>query len=130
MGRSSGHGLLAYRRLAPPWEAAAELFRFAGAWAPPPTDVFAGWAAWDGERLVGALMMGGIKELEWRKLDEAIPSFLTVAMMPFTYSIANGVVFGMLSWVLIKVLSGRAREIRGALWVLAGLLAAYYVFLR
>ncbi len=80
--------------------------------------------------VVGALMMGGIKELEWRKLDEAIPSFLTVAMMPFTYSIANGVVFGMLSWVLIKVLSGRIREVRGALWVLAGLLAAYYVFLR
>jgi hypothetical protein len=57
LGRSSGHGPLAYRPLAPPWEGALELFRFAGAWAPPSTDVFAGWGAWDGERLVGALMM-------------------------------------------------------------------------
>ena len=57
MARSSPSGTLAYRTLTPPWEAALELFRFAGAWAPPPTDVFAGWGAWDGERLLGALVM-------------------------------------------------------------------------
>jgi hypothetical protein len=48
---------LAYRPLTAPWEAALELFRFAGAWAPPPEDVVAGWGAWDPERLLGALLM-------------------------------------------------------------------------
>ena len=57
MGRSSTTGALAYRPLGAPWSAALELFRFAGAWAPPPADVSDGWGAWDGERLVGALLM-------------------------------------------------------------------------
>lgn len=57
MGRSNGRGTLAYRALATPWEAALALFRFAGAWAPAPDDVVAGWGAWDDERLLGALLM-------------------------------------------------------------------------
>jgi hypothetical protein len=57
LGRSNGSGTLGYRPLAAPWEAALELFRFAGAWAPPPDDVAAGWGAWDDERLLGALLM-------------------------------------------------------------------------
>jgi hypothetical protein len=57
LARSSPSGTLAYRPLTAPWEAALELFRFAGAWAPPASDVFAGWAVWDDERLVGALLM-------------------------------------------------------------------------
>jgi len=80
--------------------------------------------------VVGALMIGGVRDLPWGRLDEAVPAFLTVALMPFTYSIANGVVFGLLSWVAIKVLSGRGREVHGVLWILAALLLAYYAFLR
>jgi hypothetical protein len=57
LGRSNPSGTLAYRPLTAPWEAALELFRFAGAWAPPPADVFAGWGAWDDGRLLGALLM-------------------------------------------------------------------------
>lgn len=58
MARSNASATLAYRPLTPPWEEAAQLFRFAGAWAPPPADVAAGWGAWDGEaRLVGAVLM-------------------------------------------------------------------------
>ena len=56
MGRSSTDGP-EYRPLAAPWESALELFQFAGAWAPPPADVHAGWGAWDGGRLAGALLM-------------------------------------------------------------------------
>jgi hypothetical protein len=56
LGRSSTDGP-EYRPLAAPWESALELFRFAGAWAPPPADVHAGWGAWDGGRLAGALLM-------------------------------------------------------------------------
>jgi hypothetical protein len=57
LARSSTSGTLAYRPLDAPWEPALELFRFAGAWTPPPADLGAGWGAWDGERLAGALLM-------------------------------------------------------------------------
>jgi hypothetical protein len=57
LARSSTGPAPAYRPLAAPWEAALELFRFAGAWAPPPDDISVGWGAWEGERLVGALLM-------------------------------------------------------------------------
>jgi hypothetical protein len=58
LARSSASPALAYRPLTPPWDEAAQLFRFAGAWAPPPADVVAGWGAWDAEtRLVGGVLM-------------------------------------------------------------------------
>ena len=57
MGRSNTAGAPAYRPLTASWEPALELFRFAGAWAPPPADVHAGWGAWEGDRLAGALLM-------------------------------------------------------------------------
>lgn len=57
MARSSAGLAPDYRPLAAPWTAALELFRFAGAWAPPPADIDAGWGAWARERLVGALLM-------------------------------------------------------------------------
>ena len=57
MARSSTGPAPAYRPLAAPWEAALELFRFAGASAPLPADVHAGWGAWEEDRLVGALLM-------------------------------------------------------------------------
>jgi hypothetical protein len=58
LARNSASVPLAYRPLVPPWEEAAELFRFAGAWAPAAAQLAAGWGAWEGEaRLVGALLM-------------------------------------------------------------------------
>jgi len=56
LGRSSAWGQLAYRPLTAPWADAVELFRFAGAWAPPPEHVDRGWGAWDGTQLSGALL--------------------------------------------------------------------------
>ena len=57
MGRSSARGALAYQSLSAPWQVALELFRFAGAWTPPPADLHAGWGAWDDGRLSGAILM-------------------------------------------------------------------------
>ncbi len=57
MGRSNGGAAPEYRPLTVPWEPALDLFRFAGAWAPPVADVHAGWGAWEDTRLVGALLM-------------------------------------------------------------------------
>ena len=75
--------------------------------------------------VVGALMMQGALEIEWHKVEEAIPGFLCVAAMPFTFSIANGLALGIASWVVIRVLSGRVREVSLPQWVLAGSLGAY-----
>ena len=76
--------------------------------------------------LVGALMMRGARELDWSKVDEAVPAFLTLATMPFTYSIANGISLGIVSHVAIKVLRGRFREVHPLMYVLSALLIAFY----
>lgn len=79
---------------------------------------------------VGALMMRGARDIDWSHFDEALPAFLTIAAMPFTYSIANGIVLGVVSYVLIKLFSGRVRELNLILAVLALLLIIYYALVR
>ncbi len=76
--------------------------------------------------VVGALMMRGARELEWKDIDEALPAFLTIVAMPFTYSIANGISFGIVSFVLIKVLRGKPRSVHPLMYLLAALLIAFY----
>jgi AGZA family xanthine/uracil permease-like MFS transporter len=78
--------------------------------------------------LVGALMMRGSKDLDWTAPDQAVPALLTIAGMPFTYSIANGITLGLVSFVLIRVISGRYREVHPLLYLLSGLLIAFYAF--
>jgi len=78
--------------------------------------------------LVGAIMMQSVKDIDWGRTEDSVPAFLTLALMPLTYSIATGISFGILAWVLIKLLRGRAREVPPLLWVLAVLLASFYAF--
>jgi AGZA family xanthine/uracil permease-like MFS transporter len=80
--------------------------------------------------VVGAMMIGSVKDLDWKSMDEAIPAFLTIAMMPFTYSIANGIVFGLVSYVLVKALSGKTKDLNPILVIVAAVLAVYFGFLR
>lgn len=68
---------------------------------------------------VGAMMIAGVKDLNFEDFDEAVPAFLTIAMMPLTYSIANGIAFGLISYVFIKLLSGKFKEINWLTVVLA-----------
>lgn len=70
---------------------------------------------------VGCLMIASIREVDWDDISEAVPSFLTVAMMPLTYSIANGIAFGLISYTLIKAFSGKLREVHPLCAVLAAL---------
>lgn len=79
--------------------------------------------------VVGALMMRSVARLDWKAIDEAVPAFLTLAVMPFTYSIANGLAVGIVSWVVIKLASGKAREVGVLMYVLAALLVLYFAFL-
>ncbi|MFI6530911.1 NCS2 family permease [Nonomuraea sp. NPDC050547] len=76
--------------------------------------------------LVGALMMTQSRKVPWEDLDLAIPAFLTIALMPFTYSITNGVGAGVIAYTLIKAARGRFREIPWLLWVVSVIFVAYF----
>jgi AGZA family xanthine/uracil permease-like MFS transporter len=79
--------------------------------------------------LVGALMLEGARHIDWERIDEAVPAFLTIAGMPFTFSIANGISLGIVSYAAIKLLSGRWREASPVLYGVAALLVLYYAFI-
>lgn len=69
---------------------------------------------------VGLLMMGSIKNMTFEgDIADTVGGFLAVIMMPFTYSIANGIMFGMLSWVILKVLTGKVKDIHPVMWLAA-----------
>ncbi|MDD2955859.1 MAG: NCS2 family permease [Oscillospiraceae bacterium] len=76
---------------------------------------------------VGFLMLGGITKMNFDDVTEALPGFLTVAIMPLTYSIANGIAFGLISYVLIKLFTGRYKEIRIGTVIIALLFVLKYV---
>ncbi|MDF1567039.1 MAG: NCS2 family permease [Spirochaetaceae bacterium] len=61
--------------------------------------------------LVGLFMMSPVKEIEWGDVTEGLPAFLTLIMMPLTYSIAEGIVWGLLSYILLKVFSGKYKQV-------------------
>ncbi|WP_270169178.1 NCS2 family permease [Paenibacillus sp. SYP-B4298] len=85
--------------------------------------------------IVGVLMMQSIKEIDFSDMVYAVPSFLTIALMPFTYNIANGISFGIVFYVVLAAvanLSGRTKEkysIHWLMWLLAILVVARYVFM-
>ncbi len=76
---------------------------------------------------VGVLMINGVREIEWTDPAIAVPSFLTVVMMPFTYNISFGIGFGLLSYVVIKVCTGKAKEVSVATYVLALIFLAMFL---
>jgi AGZA family xanthine/uracil permease-like MFS transporter len=79
--------------------------------------------------VVGALMLDGLRSIEWDDYAILISGFLTVVAMPLTFSIANGVSFGVISYALIRLLSGRGREVDPLLYVVAAALVARYIWL-
>ncbi|MCC8108908.1 MAG: NCS2 family permease [Planctomycetes bacterium] len=76
---------------------------------------------------VGCLMMGSIKAVDFSEPSDAVPAFLTIIMMPLTYSIANGIAFGLISFCIIKLLTGRAREIKAPTAVVAALFVLQFI---
>ncbi len=73
---------------------------------------------------VGILMMMGVKNINWEDASEAVPAFLTLAMMPFTYNISYGICFGLISYIVIKACTGKIKEIKAGTWVIAALFLA------
>jgi AGZA family xanthine/uracil permease-like MFS transporter len=76
--------------------------------------------------LVGFLMMQQVKGISWDDMEIAIPAFLTIILMPFTYSITIGIGAGFMAYVLIKVVRNKSAEIHPLLWVVAALFVVYF----
>lgn len=68
---------------------------------------------------VSCLMLRELVDIDWNDVTEVVPAVLTALGMPFTYSVANGVAFGFISYALLKLLTGRAREVPLMAWIIA-----------
>lgn len=68
---------------------------------------------------VGVLMVHGITGIDWDDITEAVPAFLTMTFMPFTYSIADGIAIGFISYALVKLLTGKAKAVPYMVWIIA-----------
>jgi adenine/guanine/hypoxanthine permease len=80
--------------------------------------------------LVGTMMIGGLRHVEWQDPTEAIPAFLTVVMMPLAVSITEGIAFGLVAYALLKLAAGRVHEVHPLVFIFAVLFLARYAFLR
>lgn len=76
--------------------------------------------------IVGALLISQVRDLEWGDMSLVIPAFLTITLMPFTYSITNGIGAGVISYVLLRVATGRRRDVHPLMWVVAALFVFYF----
>ena len=79
--------------------------------------------------IVGLLMLEPIAKIKWDDFTESIPAFICVIMMPFTYSISNGILLGMIAYVLINFMSGKYRRITPTMYILALLFILKYIFI-
>jgi AGZA family xanthine/uracil permease-like MFS transporter len=78
--------------------------------------------------IVGYLMITSIKDIAWDKIEDALPAFLTIATMVFTFSISKGVGVGFISYVIVKVFAGKWKEIHPLMWLAAIMFALYFVY--
>ncbi len=76
--------------------------------------------------IVGALMMRQITDIDFTDFRIALPAFLTIIVMPFTYSIANGIGAGFISYVFLAAVSGRAKTVHPLMWVVAVAFVGYF----
>jgi AGZA family xanthine/uracil permease-like MFS transporter len=77
---------------------------------------------------VACLMLSDLGEVEWGDSTESIPAAVTALVMPFTFSIAEGIAFGFISYAVLKLLTGRAREVAPVVWVIAALFTFKIVY--
>ena len=75
---------------------------------------------------VALLMMSGMQHLSWRDPTELLPALLTIIMVPLSFSIANGIAAGFLSYVLLKVIAGKSADVTAAAWVMAAIFTARF----
>ena len=78
--------------------------------------------------VVGYLMMTEIGQIDWKDISSAFPAFITIAGIPLTYSIANGIGFGFISYCIIMVVQGKAREVKPLMWVASAAFLVSFIF--
>lgn len=79
--------------------------------------------------IVGVLMVSSVHEIDFNDFTEGFPAFMTIIMMPFTYSIANGIAGGIFFYLVLKVATGKAREVHWMMYLLFALVVSRYIFL-
>lgn len=79
--------------------------------------------------IVGSMMMWGVKNINWEDMYDAIPAFITIVAIPFTFSIAEGIAMGFISYPLLKLFGGKGKEVNWLVYLLAMLFALRYIFL-
>ena len=79
--------------------------------------------------IVGVMMMPSIKTIHWEDYCKAIPAFITIIMMPLAYSISDGILLGVISYVLCHAVAGKFKEISITMWILAALFVCKYIFI-
>jgi AGZA family xanthine/uracil permease-like MFS transporter len=80
--------------------------------------------------LVGAMMLRSVRRIDWTDTTEALPAFLILIGIPLSYSISDGLALGFIAYPILKLVSGRARELRWPMTATAVVLLLYLVFLR
>jgi len=79
--------------------------------------------------IVGVMMMAPVAKVDWEDYSESIPAFITVLMMPVAYSISDGILLGVISYVLLNACAGKFKKISPTMWVLAVLFICKYIFI-
>lgn len=77
--------------------------------------------------IVGVFMLKGAAKVNWSDFEEALPCFLTIVMMPFAYSISDGIGFGFISYTVIKIFTGKAKEVPLLIYILSAVFIATYI---
>ena len=80
--------------------------------------------------VVGSMMMRNVTKIDWSNYAESMPAFLILAGIPLTYSIADGLALGLISYPIIKLLARQGRDVKWLMYVIAVVLVAYLVFVR
>jgi AGZA family xanthine/uracil permease-like MFS transporter len=80
--------------------------------------------------IVGAMMIQNVQKVCWKDYSESVPAFLTMIGIPLSYSIADGLALGIISYAIIKLFSGKSRDVGWLTYALAVVLVAYFVLVR
>ena len=87
-----------------------------------------GFATTPAMLFVGLMMLSSVKKMKFDgDIADVIGGFLAIVIMPFTYSISNGIMFGMLSWTILKVCTGKIKDVKPVMWISTGLFVLYFV---
>ena len=79
--------------------------------------------------IVGVMMMPSVKTIHWEDYTKAIPAFVTIIMMPLAYSISDGILLGVIAYVLCHAVAGKFKDISITMWILAALFICKYIFI-